>query len=69
MPRSGGLAFGIASMSASDASPVVTEVLRFEDRPLGSRGSRRAIARWSDRSESEGLTWYADEILIWVASQ
>jgi hypothetical protein len=55
---------GLASMSASDTSPIVTEVLRFEDLPLGSRGSRRAIARWSDGSESEALTWYADEILI-----
>jgi hypothetical protein len=53
-----------ASMSASDTSPVVTEILCLEDLPLGSRGSRRAIARWSDGSESEALTWYADEILI-----
>ena len=51
-------------MSASDPSPTIIEVLRFEDLPLGSRGSRRAIARWSDGSESEALTWYADEILI-----
>ena len=55
---------GIASMSPSDSSPTIIEVLRFEDLPLGSRGSRRAIARWSDGSESEALTWYADEILI-----
>jgi hypothetical protein len=26
--------------------------------------SRRAIARWSDGSESEALCWYADEMLI-----
>jgi hypothetical protein len=51
-------------MSASNTSPIVTEVLRFEDLPPGSRGTRRAIARWSDGSESEALTWYADEILI-----
>jgi hypothetical protein len=51
-------------MSNSDTSPVVTEVLRFEDLPLGSHGTRRAIARWSDGSEAEALTWYADEILI-----
>ena len=55
---------GVASMSASDPNPTIIEVLRFEDLPLGSRGSRRAIARWSDGSESEALTWYADEILI-----
>lgn len=47
-------------MSASDTSPTVIEVLRFEDLPLGSRGTRRAIARWSDGTESEALTWYAD---------
>jgi hypothetical protein len=51
-------------MSApADSSPIVTEVVRFEDLPLGSRGTRRAIARWSDGSESEALSWYADEIL------
>jgi hypothetical protein len=31
---------------------------------IGSRGTRRAIARWSDGTESEALTYYADEILI-----
>ena len=51
-------------MSASSSQPTVTEVLRFEDLPLGSRGSRRAVVRWSDGSEGEALTWYADEILI-----
>ena len=43
-----------------DSSPIVTEVVRFEDLPLGSRGTRRAVARWSDGSEREALTWYAD---------
>ena len=47
-------------MSASDTSPTVIEVLRFEDLPLGSRGTRRAIARWSDGTESEVMTWYDD---------
>jgi hypothetical protein len=55
---------GVAAMSDSNPSPIVTEVLRFEDLPPGSRGTRRAIARWSDGTESEALTWYADEILI-----
>ena len=54
----------LESMSAAVPSPVVKEVLRFEDLPLGSRGSRRALVRWSDGSEGEALTWYADEILI-----
>ena len=55
---------GLDPMSASEPTPIVTEILRFEDLPPGSRGTRRAIARWSDGSESEALTWYADEILI-----
>ena len=55
---------GLESMSASSSQPTITEVLRFEDLPLGSRGSRRAVVRWSDGSEGEALTWYADEILI-----
>ena len=54
----------LESMSAAEPSPVVEEVLRFEDLPLGSRGTRRALVRWSDGSEGEALTWYADEILI-----
>jgi hypothetical protein len=52
----------LESMSAAEPSPVVKEVLRFEDLPLGSRGTRRALVRWSDGSEGEALTWYADEI-------
>jgi hypothetical protein len=51
-------------MSEPSSQPTITEVLRFEDLPLGSRGSRRAVVRWSDGSEGEALTWYADEILI-----
>ena len=47
-------------MSPTNPSPIVTEVVRFEDLPPGSRGTRRAIARWSDGTESEALTWYAD---------
>ena len=50
----------VASMSPSNPSPVITEVVRFEVLPPGSRGTRRAIARWSDGTESEALTWYAD---------
>jgi hypothetical protein len=45
-------------VSARDTSPTVTEVVRFEDLPLGSRGSRRAVVRWSDGSEGEALSWY-----------
>ena len=52
------------SMSDPKPIPIVIEILRFEDLPLGSRGSRRAVVRWNDGSEGEALTWYADEILI-----
>ena len=45
-------------------TPIVTEVLRFEDLPLGSHGTRRAVVRWSDGTEGEALAWYPDEILI-----
>jgi hypothetical protein len=45
-------------------APIVQEVLRFEDLPLGSLGTRRAVVRWSDGTESEAMTWYSDEILI-----
>ena len=38
-------------MSAPQHSPTIAEVLRFEDLPLGSRGTRRAVVRWSDGSE------------------
>jgi len=47
-------------MSASEYSPTVVEVLRFEELPLGSRGSRRAVVRWSDGTEGEALSWFAD---------
>jgi hypothetical protein len=44
--------------------PVVEEVLKFEELLLGSRGSRRAIVRWSDGTEGVALTWYGDEVLV-----
>jgi hypothetical protein len=54
----------VGFVTASSPSPVVEEVLRFEDLPVGSLASRRAVVRWSDGSEGEGLRWYADEVLI-----
>ena len=45
-----------------EASPVVVEVLRFEDLPPGSLASRRAVVRWSDGSEGEALQWYSEEV-------
>jgi hypothetical protein len=46
------------------AMRTVESVLGFEDLPLGSTGSRRALVRWSDGTESEALRWCADEILV-----
>jgi len=51
-------------MSSELADPVVEEILRFENLPAGQGGTRRAIVRWSDGSESTALSWYADELLI-----
>jgi hypothetical protein len=45
-------------------NPIVDEVLRFEDLPLGSLASRRAIVRWSDGTEGEAIRYYADEVLV-----
>ena len=46
------------------APVVVEEVLRFEDLPVGSMASRRAVVRWSDGSESEALRDYDEEVLV-----
>ena len=49
------------SMHADD--PIVEEVIRFEELPPRSLGSRRAIVRWSDGTVGEGITFYDDEVL------
>ena len=54
----------LRGVSSRVGEPVVEEVLRFEDLPLESAGSRRAIVRWSDGTESAALTFYADEVLF-----
>ena len=48
----------------NQAAVVVAEVLRFEDLPVGSIASRRAVVRWSDGTESEALRWFDDEVLV-----
>ncbi len=48
----------------NQAAVVVEEVLRFEDLPVGSIASRRAVVRWSDGTESEALRYYDDEVLV-----
>jgi hypothetical protein len=51
-------------MSASYSAPTVTEVVRFEDLPLGSLGTRQVVVRWSDGTESAPFSWYADEEVL-----
>ena len=53
----------LSAVTSRGREPVVEEVLRVEDLPLGSTGSRRSIVRWSDGSESVAVTFYADEVL------
>jgi hypothetical protein len=47
-----------------EAGPTVDEVLAVERLPVGGNGSRRALVRWSDGTETEAARWYDDEILI-----
>jgi hypothetical protein len=63
-PNEAGHPGNVERATGSEMSPTVVEVMRFEDLPLGSRGSRRAIVRWSDGSEGDALAWYADEVLV-----
>lgn len=44
----------------TSSEPVIEEVLRIEDLPIGSMATRRALVGWSDGTESEALRWYAD---------
>lgn len=46
----------------AETAPTVVQVLTFEGLPPDSVGSRRAVVRWSDGSESEALRWYSDEV-------
>jgi len=60
----GGVGDGrLTAVSSRASEPVVEEVVRFENLPLGSVGSRRAIVRWSDGTQGAAIAWYADEIL------
>jgi hypothetical protein len=54
----------LSTVRSRVSEPIVEEVLRFEDLPVGSPGTRRAIARWSDGTVSTAMTWFADEILV-----
>lgn len=58
------LPVSLPPVSSPAPAPIVLEVLRFEDVPLGSLGTRRAVVRWSDGTESDAMTWYSDEILV-----
>ena len=44
------------------SEPVVSEVVAVEALPVGANGSRRAVVRWSDGTEGEGLRWYSEEV-------
>ena len=54
----------LSAVSPRTSEPIVEEVLRFEDLPLGSAGTRRAVVRWSEGAEDAAMTWYGDEILV-----
>jgi hypothetical protein len=54
----------LSAMETRPSEPIVEEVLRFEDLPMGSAGTRRAVVRWSDGTEDAPMTWYDDEILV-----
>ena len=54
----------LSAMGTRASEPIVEQVLRFEDLPPGSAGTRRAVVRWSDGTEDAPMTWYADEILV-----
>jgi hypothetical protein len=45
----------LARMSRVQTAPVVAEVLRFEDLPVGSSATRAALVRWSDGTESQAV--------------
>lgn len=53
----------LARVGPAQTAPIVEEVLRFEDLPVGSSATRAAFVRWSDGTESRALSWYGDEIL------
>jgi hypothetical protein len=53
----------LRTMASPTSEPVVEVVLRFEDLPLGSAGTRRAVVRWSEGTEDAPIIWYGDEVL------
>ncbi len=58
------LAIVVAGQLARLDGVTVVAVLRFEDLPIGSTASRRAVVRWSDGTESEAVRFYADEVIL-----
>lgn len=49
---------------AAGSVPTVEKILRLEDPPIKSMGSRRAVVRWSDGTEGQVRSWYGDEVLL-----
>jgi hypothetical protein len=54
----------LSRVSSRASEPVVEEVVRFEELPLGSAATRRVIVRWSDGAESAAVSFFADEVLF-----
>ena len=48
----------------SVADRVIVEVVAVEPLPLGARGSRRAVVRWSDGTVGEAVRWWDAEVLF-----
>ena len=53
----------VRAMAHTGHGPTVEEVVRFEDLPIGSTASRRAVVRWSDGTEGAAIRFYGDEVL------
>jgi hypothetical protein len=54
----------IRSISMHADDPIVEEVLRFEELPPGSLGSRRGDRPLERRHVGDGITFYDDEVLF-----
>jgi len=54
----------VVSYDQDMAERVILEVIAVEPLPIGARGSRRAVVRWSDGSVGEALRWWDDEVLF-----
>lgn len=44
--------------------PTVRQVIAFEELPMTTKFSRRAVVEWSDGSVGEAARWWGDEVLL-----